>query len=52
MVLFEGVRSFAFQYAPYSWQMVVGISMLAVILYLPAGLWSLTKRRRVGGGRA
>jgi branched-chain amino acid transport system permease protein len=52
MVLFEGVRSFAFQYAPYSWQMVVGISMLAVILHLPAGLWSLTKRRRVEGGRA
>jgi ABC-type branched-subunit amino acid transport system permease subunit len=52
MVLFEAVRSFAFQYAPYSWQMVVGLSMLAVILFLPAGLWSLTKRRRAGRGEA
>jgi branched-chain amino acid transport system permease protein len=52
MALFETVRSFAFQYAPYSWQMVVGGAMLAVILFLPAGLWSLTKRRRARGGAA
>lgn len=51
MVLFEAVRSFAFQYSPYTWQMVVGISMLAVILFLPTGLWSLFVRRahRRGG---
>jgi ABC-type branched-subunit amino acid transport system permease subunit len=52
MALFEGLRSFAFQYAPYSWQMVVGGAMLAVILFLPAGLWSLTKGRRRRGGAA
>jgi branched-chain amino acid transport system permease protein len=44
MVLFEAVRSFASQYLPYTWQMVVGISMLAVILFLPSGLWSLFSR--------
>jgi branched-chain amino acid transport system permease protein len=49
MAVFEAIRSFAFQYSPYTWQMVVGISMLAVILLLPSGLWSLfTRRRRAG----
>jgi branched-chain amino acid transport system permease protein len=52
MVLFEAIRSFAFQYSPYTWQMVVGISMLAVILFLPSGLWSLFIRRRRARGRA
>ena len=50
--VFEAVRSFAFQYSPYTWQMVVGISMLAVILFLPAGLWSLFARRYRAGGAA
>jgi branched-chain amino acid transport system permease protein len=45
-VVFELIRTFAFQYLPYTWQMVVGISMLAVILFLPSGLWSLFTRRR------
>ncbi len=52
MVLFEGFRSFAFQYAPNSWQMLVGGAMLAVILFLPAGLWSLSKWKRRAGGQA
>ena len=46
MALFETVRTFASQYLPYTWQMVVGISMLAVILFLPSGLWSLFVRAR------
>jgi branched-chain amino acid transport system permease protein len=50
--VFEAVRSFAFQYSPYTWQMVVGISMLAVILFLPSGLWSLFARRHRAGGAA
>lgn len=48
VVVFEGIRSFASQYLPYTWQMVVGISMLAVILFLPSGLWSLFRRRTRG----
>ena len=46
MALFETVRTFASQYLPYTWQMVVGISMLGVILFLPSGLWSLFVRAR------
>lgn len=52
MAMFEAIRSFAFQYSPYTWQMVIGISMLVVILFLPAGLWSLFRRRRRAGGAA
>lgn len=44
----ELLRSFAYEYAPNTWQMVVGASMLAVILFLPSGLWSLFARRRAG----
>jgi ABC-type branched-subunit amino acid transport system permease subunit len=50
MIVFEAIRSFAFQYSPYTWQMVVGVSMLAAILFLPAGLWSLFARRAHTGG--
>jgi branched-chain amino acid transport system permease protein len=52
MAVFEAIRSFAFHYSPYTWQMVVGISMLAVILFLPSGLWSLFRRRGRAGGAA
>lgn len=52
MIVFEVVRSYAFQYSPYTWQMVVGFSMLAVILFLPSGLWSLFARKRRVGARA
>jgi branched-chain amino acid transport system permease protein len=52
MVLFEAVRSFAVQYSPYTWQMIIGFAMLAVILFLPSGLWSLFSRRRRAGGTA
>ena len=51
MVVFETIRTFAFQYLPYTWQMVVGISMLAVILFLPSGLWSLFARMRYARSR-
>ena len=44
----ELLRSFAYEHAPNTWQMVVGAAMLAVILFLPSGLWSLFARRRTG----
>jgi branched-chain amino acid transport system permease protein len=47
-MLFELIRTYAFQYAPYTWQMVVGASMLVVIMFLPGGLWSLVKVRLRG----
>lgn len=45
-MLFELIRTFAFQYAPYTWQMVVGASMLVIIMFLPGGLWSLLRQRK------
>ena len=45
-VLLELLRSFAYEHAPNTWQLVVGTAMLAVILFLPEGLWSLFLRRR------
>jgi ABC-type branched-subunit amino acid transport system permease subunit len=44
--LFEVLRTYATDYAPYSWQMVLGICLLALILFLPDGVWSLFRRRR------
>ena len=45
-LLLELLRSFAYERAPNTWQLVVGGAMLLVILFLPAGLWSLFGRRR------
>jgi len=44
--IFEAVRTVANQYAPNVWQMTLGIVMLALILFLPSGLWSLVARLR------
>jgi branched-chain amino acid transport system permease protein len=44
-LLLELVRSYAFEYSPYTWQLVLGGVMLAVILFLPGGLWSLARER-------
>ncbi len=44
-LLFEWIKSVAYQYTPYTWQLVLGFAMLAVIMFLPAGLWSLFRRR-------
>ena len=48
--LFELIRTVAFDLSPYTWQMILGITLLMVILFLPKGLWSLVKARRVGRG--
>ena len=45
-ILLELLRSFAYEHAPNTWQLVVGGAMLVVILFLPEGLWSLVLRRR------
>ncbi|MCW5626082.1 MAG: branched-chain amino acid ABC transporter permease [Burkholderiales bacterium] len=47
-LVFETIRSFAYEYSPNTWQMVLGITMLLVILFLPGGLWSIFKRRKAG----
>jgi branched-chain amino acid transport system permease protein len=45
-MLLELLRSFAYELAPNTWQLVVGTAMLLVILFLPAGLWSVFARWR------
>lgn len=45
-ILFEVFRSFAFEYSPYTWQLMLGSALLLTILFLPNGLWSLVARRR------
>lgn len=45
-LVFETVRSFAYEYSPNTWQMVLGITMLVVMIFLPGGLWSLFTRNK------
>ncbi len=40
-LVFEALHSFAYQYSPNTWQMVVGFAMLLVIALFPTGLWSI-----------
>lgn len=47
--IFEMIRTFAFDLAPYSWQMILGSALLLIILFLPKGLWSLLPKRKEGG---
>ena len=42
----ELVRSFSNLYLPNTWQLVLGIFLLAVILFLPRGIGSLWSRER------
>lgn len=44
-LVFEWIKSVAYQYTPDSWQLVLGTAMLLVIMFMPAGLWSLFTRR-------
>ena len=41
---YELIRSYAFEYAPQVWQLIMGGSLLLIIMFLPDGLWSLTER--------
>ncbi|MGB0683198.1 MAG: branched-chain amino acid ABC transporter permease [Magnetovibrionaceae bacterium] len=47
-IIFELMRTFAFQVAPYTWQLILGVSLLAIIIFLPNGLWSLKQKLRKG----
>ena len=53
-ILFEAIRSQAGQYAPNTWQMIIGVVMLFIILFLPRGLWSLispVRKKNVSSSR-
>ncbi len=40
-IAFEFIRTYASQYVPEFWQATLGVIMLAVILFLPGGLWTI-----------
>jgi ABC-type branched-subunit amino acid transport system permease subunit len=44
--VFDLIKTYVFQLSPYTWQMFLGVVLLAVILFLPKGLWSVFARRR------
>ncbi len=45
-LVFELIRTYAFQYAPHIWQLILGGILLGIIMFLPNGLWSLLGRLR------
>jgi branched-chain amino acid transport system permease protein len=45
-LVFELVRSFAVDFVPGEWQMILGTVLLLTILFLPEGLGSLATRLR------
>lgn len=45
-VLFEFIRTYAFELAAHAWQLIVGGTLLAIIFFLPAGIWSLFRLPR------
>jgi ABC-type branched-subunit amino acid transport system permease subunit len=44
--VFELIHSIAMHYSPQAWRIILGTSLLAVIMFVPGGLWSLIERRR------
>jgi len=45
-LIFGIIHTVAFGLSPNTWQMVLGASLLAVIVFLPNGLWSVFRRRK------
>ena len=43
-VLFEFIRTYAFELAPQAWQMIIGGTLLGIIFFSPGGLWSLFQK--------
>jgi len=43
-VVFEFLRTYAFEWAPHAWQLIVGGTLLAIIFFLPRGIWSIMER--------
>jgi branched-chain amino acid transport system permease protein len=40
-IAFEFIRTYANKFAPYAWQMTLGIIMLLIILLQPGGIWAM-----------
>lgn len=50
-IAFEFIRTYANKFAPYAWQMTLGIIMLLIILLQPGGLWAIYERTVARFGR-
>ncbi len=48
-IVFEFVRSYAYAFSPNTWQMTLGVILMAIILFMPGGLWSVVGRLGVRG---
>lgn len=40
-IAFEFLKSYAYKYAAFTWQMTLGATMLLIILLMPGGLWTI-----------
>jgi branched-chain amino acid transport system permease protein len=40
-MIYELIRTYAYEWLPHAWQLIVGGTLLAIILFLPGGVWSL-----------
>ena len=40
-LVYELLRTYAFEFAPEIWQLILGGSLLLIIMFLPDGLWSI-----------
>ncbi|WP_454916006.1 branched-chain amino acid ABC transporter permease [Xanthobacter sediminis] len=45
-IVFALVRTYAIEFLPNAWQMILGFTLLGIVAFLPKGLWSLFVRRR------
>ncbi len=45
-LVFEIIHAVAMHYSPQAWRIILGAALLAVILFVPGGLWSLLDKRR------
>jgi branched-chain amino acid transport system permease protein len=46
-LIFGIIQTVAYNVSPNTWQMTLGTALLLVIVFLPDGLWSLFRRRKV-----
>lgn len=43
-LVFELLRTYAFELAPQAWQLIVGATLLTIIFFLPGGIWSVFEK--------
>ena len=48
-LVYELLRTYAFEFAPEIWQLILGGALLLIIMFLPDGLWSIRSEWRQKG---